>query len=158
MAKITKEEIEQAIVGCLSFRELVTRLGRSPNGGNIAIMQKRCQRLGVDVSMLLGKAHRRGLPVKPNRPLEEIFVERDPAACRVGGSTLKRALLRAGVPYKCEQCGIAEWQGQALTLHVDHKDGKYWNNQKENLRFLCPNCHSLTPTWCAKNINKASIR
>lgn len=40
--------------------------------------------------------------------------------------------------------------GKALVLHVDHVDGDAWNNEAENLRFLCPNCHSQTATYCRK--------
>lgn len=52
---------------------------------------------------------------------------------------------------KCASCGIDEWCGQKLTLQVDHKDGDNTNDARENLEALCPNCHSLTPTFCGKN-------
>jgi hypothetical protein len=47
----------------------------------------------------------------------------------------------------CSQCGICEWNNQKLTLEIDHIDGSDTNNNKENLRVLCPNCHSQTPTF-----------
>ena len=47
--------------------------------------------------------------------------------------------------YKCEECGISDWQGKKLTLHVDHVDGNPADDRPENLRLLCPNCHSQTP-------------
>lgn len=162
MAKVTKEEIESVIGTCVSFRELVTRLGRSPNGGNIAIMQRRCQRMDVDTSHLLGKAHRRGQPgITPKRTPEQIFSDvRTPNQSRVPGSLLRRILIESGVPYKCSQCPTTDvWNGKSIVLHVDHVDGKYWNNTKENLRFICPNCHSQTTTWCGRNTRKnAPIR
>lgn len=51
--------------------------------------------------------------------------------------------------YKCEECG---WSGvnpysNKTTLQVDHVDGNCTNNNEENLKVLCPNCHSLTPTY-----------
>jgi 5-methylcytosine-specific restriction endonuclease McrA len=46
--------------------------------------------------------------------------------------------------YKCEVCGISEWAGKELTLHVDHTNGDPSNNLPENLRLICPNCHSQT--------------
>ena len=54
---------------------------------------------------------------------------------------------------KCSQCNITEWNGQILTMQLDHIDGNNSNNQVQNLRLLCPNCHSLTPTYCGKSIN-----
>ena len=44
-----------------------------------------------------------------------------------------------------------QWQGETLTLHVDHINGDFHDNGIENLRFLCPNCHSQTPTFAGKH-------
>lgn len=55
--------------------------------------------------------------------------------------------------YKCETCGISEWQTQAICLELDHIDGNNKNNEIPNLRLLCPNCHSQTLTFRGKNIN-----
>ena len=52
----------------------------------------------------------------------------------------------------CVSCGIAEWNGSPITLDVDHIDGIWYNNNVDNLRSLCPNCHSQTSTYKNKNI------
>jgi hypothetical protein len=52
--------------------------------------------------------------------------------------------------YKCI-CGIDSWQGFSIILELDHKDGNYTNNKEDNLRCLCPNCHSQTSTYKSKN-------
>lgn len=53
-------------------------------------------------------------------------------------------------------CGINEWNGKRLTLQLDHIDGNRNNNQRTNLRILCPNCHSITETYSGKNSFKKS--
>lgn len=55
------------------------------------------------------------------------------------------------IPYKCAICSITDWEGQILSLHLDHINGINDDNTLSNLRFLCPNCHSLTDTYCGKN-------
>ena len=53
--------------------------------------------------------------------------------------------------YHCFECGLDEWQEEHLPLELDHIDGNPENDFPNNLRLLCPNCHSITPTWKSKN-------
>jgi Zn finger protein HypA/HybF involved in hydrogenase expression len=59
---------------------------------------------------------------------------------------------------KCDECGISDWHGSKLTLQLDHIDGNNSNNEISNLRLLCPNCHSLTDTYCGKSINTGKLK
>ena len=54
--------------------------------------------------------------------------------------------------YACATCGIKTWNNMSIILELDHVDGNRQNNTRENLRRICPNCHSQTPTYKAKNI------
>lgn len=55
----------------------------------------------------------------------------------------------------CSECGLDPiWNGKPLTLQVDHINGDNTDNRPENLRFLCPNCHTQTPTYAGRNIGK----
>lgn len=65
---------------------------------------------------------------------------------------LKLRLIKEGYKEnKCEKCGTFEWNGKELNCELDHIDGDKTNHKLENLRILCPNCHSQTPTYRAKN-------
>ena len=57
------------------------------------------------------------------------------------------ATLRAG----CWECGISSWNDKELVLELDHINGVNTNHREENLRLLCPNCHSQTPTFKGRN-------
>ena len=65
-----------------------------------------------------------------------------------------RLISEGRLEYKCEKCGISEWLGEPLSLHLDHKNGVNNDHRIENLRFLCPNCHSQTDTYAGKNKSK----
>ncbi len=68
---------------------------------------------------------------------------------------LKRRLLAAGILANCcEECGISDWRGQPLAIQIDHVNGDGLDNRLENLRMLCPNCHSQTLTFAGRNTRK----
>ena len=67
--------------------------------------------------------------------------------------TIKVRLLEAGILKNvCDECGISEWRGKRICIQIDHINGVPDDHRLENLRMLCPNCHSQTETYAAKNI------
>jgi hypothetical protein len=62
---------------------------------------------------------------------------------RIDRPTARKYLAEAR-GYKCEVCSVSDWQGKPITLHVDHINGDPSNDHPDNLRLICPNCHSQT--------------
>ena len=65
-------------------------------------------------------------------------------------NTLRR-LLNIERGTVCSVCNIVEWNGKKIVLEVDHVDGNADNNMPDNLRLICPNCHSQTETYNGAN-------
>lgn len=65
-----------------------------------------------------------------------------------------RMIKEFGILERCDQCHIVEWRGKSITLHLEHVNGINSDNRLENLRLLCPNCHSQTDTYCGKKNNR----
>lgn len=81
-------------------------------------------------------------------PLESILVEN---SSYTNMSSLKKRLFREGIlENRCYKCGLTEWMGKPISLHLEHIDGNPTNNQVCNLAILCPNCHSQTDTYCRR--------
>lgn len=69
-----------------------------------------------------------------------------------GRHWLKSRLIEAGLKgSRCEHCGISEWRGNPLSLHLHHVNGDGLDNRLENLELLCANCHSQTDTYGGRN-------
>lgn len=81
-------------------------------------------------------------------PIEEFLNNKRP----IQSSKLKKRLIKEKIKEaRCEECGLTEWQGVPIPLELHHKDGNHFNNSIDNLRILCPNCHSLTDTFRGRN-------
>ena len=59
--------------------------------------------------------------------------------------------LKNNVEYECSECKIRDWNGKEIVLQIEHNDGNPKNNTVDNIRWLCPNCHTQTATWGFKN-------
>ncbi len=86
--------------------------------------------------------------------LHDILVKNSPY--EGGSSALKSRLYRAGLlkeDAQCAECGVSSiWNGKRLVLQLDHINGSNRDNRIENLRLLCPNCHSQTDTYAGRNV------
>jgi hypothetical protein len=96
--------------------------------------------------------------VKPNNilrliPLTDLLKE----GSKHQRGHIKRRLMSAGmIENRCMECGLTEWRGKPLTVHIDHINGIRDDWRMENLRTLCPNCHSQTDTFAGRNRKNSS--
>lgn len=143
--KYTREQLSEAVAESRSVRQVIIRLGLNESGSMYSSLKKAIKEWDIDNSHFCGKAHLKGGIPSNATPLEEIL--RKNTTYR--SSTLKRRLIKAGkLEDECSVCGLGPiWEGRELTLELDHINGDRFDNRLENLRVICPNCHSQTPTF-----------
>lgn len=146
--QVSDEDFKEIIANANSYSDCLRALGLTTRGGSSSdILKRRILELECSVEHF-GKMRIKSPNAKYD--LDEILVENSTYA---NISRLKIRLINEGrLEYKCACCGnIGEWQGQKLTLQLDHINGKNNDHRIENLRLLCPNCHSITETYAGKN-------
>lgn len=146
----TDEQLRDAVARSTNLTDVIRELGLRPAGGNHASMKRNIARLGLDTRHFDGERRLRGLRRRHaarELSLGEVFCDRS----RVYGKPLRRRARLHVRPLSCALCGnVGEWHGSPLTLQLDHVNGKYDDNRLENLRWLCPNCHSQTETFAGR--------
>lgn len=145
--KWTNAQLIEAIKTSTMKKDVFNKLGLSYCSGSYRTLDKYIKLLNIDIShfedtkkdLYYARAKIRRVPK------EEIFFK---------NSKLDRAYLRTVVKrdcliiYKCAECGITTWLNKELSLELDHINGCHNDNELDNLRWLCPNCHSQTKTYC----------
>lgn len=146
----SKERLAEAVAKSTNFMDIYRNLGFDDKRNVYGWERQRLKQLlgKYEISYEHFTARKSKGEQQPERPLEELLV----FGTNAQSGLLKRRLIGAGLlEYKCSVCGIVDWNGQKLTLQLDHIDGCPKNNVIENLRILCPNCHSQTKTYGGKN-------
>jgi hypothetical protein len=150
----TNEQFILAVQNCFSKAAVLKSLNLLPAGANYRMFAILTKKLNLDTSHFTGQGHLKGKRHSWSIKIDtqKILVENS----TYQGHKLKLRLIEEGIfKNACFICGISEWQGKQLSLHMDHINGNNTDNRLENLRLLCPNCHSLTDTYCGKNKGKS---
>lgn len=149
-AKWTRQILEPVVAESASVYDVLRRLGLPPVGGHHANISRRIKAYGIDTSHFtpVVRTERQRLNQRRRTPAEILVEDTSDSARRTPGSRLKRAMLELGTEERCALCDVEPvWLGEPLPLEVDHIDGNWRNNRLENLRLLCPNCHSTTDSY-----------
>lgn len=152
----TPEEIQNILNTSNSFKEVVLKIGYAHDGGGGYRYVKNYilkHNLSTPKYSFYGNVHK-----TTEMSIDEVFIVDSPYTSTQG---LKRKILKYGLlKYECVNCkNTGMWNDKKLLLQLDHINGIFNDNRIENLRFLCPNCHSQTTTFCGKNVkNKRQYR
>ena len=147
----TEADLVSAVKKSYSVRNVIKALGLIPAGGNYSQINKFIKLYKIDISHFKGKGWNKGLSGIgiPRRTLEEILN----IDTYFQSYKLKRRLIKEGLKkQQCEECNWAKMSEDGrIPLELDHINGNSRDNRLENLRILCPNCHSLKPTHRGRN-------
>jgi hypothetical protein len=138
-----REAVTFAATSSQSVGQAVDKLGITRGGKAYRKFREACDKFGLDYSY-------------PNRlsvqrtPLAQILVEDSPYTNN--RINVKRYVLEAGLlKNECTLCGLGPvWNGLPIVLQLDHINGVNNDHRIENLRILCPNCHTQTETFAGK--------
>ncbi len=143
-------ELETALKEARSLSGFLRTIGHAVSANSYRTLNRRIAASSIDLSALDRYHAVRAASFRRRTPLVDVLVAGRP----FNNGVLKRRLLAEGLlEDRCQKCGLGPtWQGQRISLQLDHMNGDRQDNRLENLRILCPNCHSQTPTFGSKKL------
>jgi 5-methylcytosine-specific restriction endonuclease McrA len=150
---ISDEEFISLVSNNYTYSDILRALNLTTSGeSSRTALKKRMQELSCDISHFNSSKTKLSKKRTSSLSLQDILVENSTYANR---TRLKAKLLATNsLSYCCSICGISEWCNTYISLQLDHINGINNDNRLENLRLLCPNCHSQTDTFSGKNKKK----
>ena len=150
----TTEQFKDIINTSPSISAALLSLGLSNKGNNYKTLKRRCDQENINYQELVTRSKNNNMKnlllvtSKLKIPNSILFIDDSSTSRHI---VKNRIISENIIPYECSDCGnTGEHNGKKLSLHLDHINGKSNDNRLINLRFLCPNCHSQTDTYCGK--------
>ena len=144
-----------------SFSDFFDKLGLCRKGNNLSTLKKIIKEYNLSTEQLdkNRKNFLSNCAIKSNKEAKKIEDILSNKVEFISSWHLLKKLVKGGLKeYKCEKCGIEEWNGEPISFQLHHKDGNRKNNDLNNLQVLCPNCHGQTKNYSGKKVrtNKKS--
>ena len=146
----TDEQFVNLIKNSANIAEVLFKLGYTVKGNSWGYLQVKQRMTDLNLSSANFKGKNAYYETNKEREISPDKLFR--INCKHTRTVLRRNIIRNNLlPYKCAICGISKWNNKTLSLELDHINGMNNDNRLENLRFLCPNCHSQTTTYGSRN-------
>ncbi|MFF9058517.1 HNH endonuclease [Streptomyces sp. NPDC014882] len=143
-----RDELAPAVEAATSLAGVLAVLGRKDNNAARTLVKRGIEFHGLSTAHFTGQGHFRGTRSPNRKSATEILVLLPPGSPRTKTLLLRRALDDLAVPHVCAECGLGDtWQDRKLVLEIDHVNGHPLDNRRQNLRYLCPSCHSQTSSF-----------
>lgn len=156
---LNSEQFQKLCQEKSSLAEILRHFDLRTGAGNYKTLKRRIKKENIDISHItLGVGSNKNRVFLHKRKTKdealELFVENSKSATK----EIKKYIQRFNLfDYRCQSCGLKdEWNGKEIVLQLDHINGINNDNRLENLRFLCPNCHSQTDTFSGRRFKKES--
>lgn len=148
----TEDELSKAVSDSTSYAGVLRNMGRCVSSYNYKIIQKYIKLYELDTSHFKPYGHTNTKRI----PLSGILVEN---STYINFHNLKRRLIDSGLlEYRCSLCSLGDnWNGKPISLQLDHINGVRSDNRLQNLRLLCPNCHSQTDNYSGKSSYRSKV-
>lgn len=147
-------DFKKAVKKSRSIRQVLINLKLAPFGGNYGTVHRLVKELKLNTAHWVGQGHGVGRS-HGKRTLSQLLRKNT----IVSTYAMKMRLIKQGkLEKRCSKCRRITWLGEPIPLELDHKNGEKTDFRFSNLRLLCPNCHTKTPTYRGKKLRKPRVK